>query len=137
MSEEEMQLFCTGNDQDQRHLLWLAICRRYEFIRDFYQQIVQGHWRALKERVTNDDFNLFWAQKRVDHPEVERISNLTKEKLRSVVFRIMREVSLISKDNHINNVVLSSAVHDLIIATDSSQLSLFTTLDSQGGSYGI
>lgn len=137
MSEEEMQLFCTGNDQDQRHLLWLAICRRYEFIRDFYQQIVQGHWRALKERVTNDDFNLFWAQKRVDHPEVERISNLTKEKLRSVVFRIMREVSLISKDNHINNVVLSSAVHDLIIATDSSHLSLFTTLDSQGGSYGI
>jgi hypothetical protein len=49
----------------------------------------------------------------------------------------MREVGLISKDNHINNVVLSSAVHDLIIATDSSHLSLFTTLDSQGGSYGI
>lgn len=137
MSEEEMQLFCTGNDHDQRHLLWLAICRRYEFVRGFYQQIVQGHWRALKERVTNDDFNLFWAQKTVDHPEVERISNLTKEKLRSVVFRIMREASLISKDNHINNVVLSSAVYDLIIATNPSQLNLFTTLNLQGGPNGV
>lgn len=137
MSEEEMQLFYTGNDQEQRHLLWLAICRQYAFIRDFYLQVVQGHWRALKERVTNDDFNLFWAQKSVEHPEIERISNLTKEKLRSIAFRIMREVGLIRKDNHINNVVISDAVHDLIVASDRFQLNLFTTLDSQGGSHGI
>ncbi len=29
LSEKELSLFRTSADQDQRHLLWLAICRRH------------------------------------------------------------------------------------------------------------
>ncbi len=133
MSEEELIFLSRSRDQDSRHLLWLAICRRYQFIQDFYQQIVVGNWLALKEYVTTDDFNLFWAQMSVDHPEVEKISILTKEKLRSVMFRIMREANLIGKDKRINTIILSKEINDLIVASDSSQLMLFTTLDLQGG----
>ena len=88
MSEEEMVFFTRSRDQDSRHILWLVICRRYRFIKEFYQQSVQNNWVSLKEHVTADDFNLFWAQKSVGHPEVERISILTKEKLNSCVSKV-------------------------------------------------
>lgn len=136
MSEEEMVFFTRSGDQDSRHILWLVICRRYRFIKEFYQQTVQSNWISLREHVTADDFNLFWAQKSVDHPEVERISILTKEKLRSVVFRIMREANLIAKDHRINSIVLSKELLDMIAVSDPAQITLFTTLDSQGGFNG-
>jgi len=42
-------LFTRSRDQDSRHILWLVICRRYQFIKEFYQQTVQSNWISLKE----------------------------------------------------------------------------------------
>ena len=49
LSEKELSLFRTSADQDQRHLLWLAICRRHAFIADFYVQVVHERYLSLKD----------------------------------------------------------------------------------------
>lgn len=131
-SERELHLFRTSPDQDQRHLLWLAICRRHAFIADFYTQVVHDRYLSLKETVGNDEFNIFWNQKEREHPELERISVLTREKLRTVVFKMMREVGLITKDNHINTVLLSPLVQNSILMNAPQELSWFTTIDDKG-----
>ncbi len=131
-SERELHLFRTSPDQDQRHLLWLAICRRHAFIADFYTQVVHDRYLSLKETVGNDEFNIFWNQKEREHPELERISVLTREKLRTVVFKIMREVGLITKSNHINTVLLSPLVQNSILMNAPQELSWFTTIDDKG-----
>jgi len=132
LSERELHLFRTSTDQDQRHLLWLAICRRHAFIADFYTQVVHDRYLSLKETVGNDEFNIFWNQKEREHPELERISVLTREKLRTVVFKMMREVGLITKDNHINTVLLSPLVQNSILMNAPQELSWFTTIDDKG-----
>jgi len=131
-SERELHLFRTSPDQDQRHLLWLAICRRHAFIADFYTQVVHDRYLSLKETVGNDEFNIFWNQKEREHPELERISVLTREKLRTVVFKMMREVGLITKDNHINTILLSPLVQNSILMNAPQELSWFTTIDDKG-----
>jgi len=132
LSEKELSLFRTSADQDQRHLLWLAICRRHAFIADFYVQVVHERYMSLKEKVGTDEFNLFWEQKAVDHPEVDRISDLTKIKLRSVLFKMMREAGLITKDNYINTVMLSPLVQNMILMNNPNEIRWFTTIDNKG-----
>lgn len=131
-SERELHLFRSSSDQDQRHLLWLAICRRHGFIADFYTQVVHDRYLGLKETVGNDEFNIFWTQKAMEHPELERISDLTREKLRTVVFKMMREIGLITKDNHINTVLLSPLVQNNILMNAPHELAWFTTIDDKG-----
>jgi hypothetical protein len=132
LSERELHLFRTSPDQDQRHLLWLAICRRHAFIADFYTQVVHDRYLSLKETVGNDEFNIFWNQTEREHPELERISVLTREKLRTVVFKMMREVGLIPKDNHINTVLRSPLGQNSILMNAPQELSWFTTIDDKG-----
>jgi len=132
LSEKELSLFRTSADQDQRYLLWLAICRRHAFIGDFYVQVVHERYLSLKEKVGTDEFNLFWEQKAVDHPEVDRISDLTKIKLRSVLFKMMREAGLITKDNYINTVMLSPLVQNMILMNNPNEMRWFTTIDNKG-----
>jgi hypothetical protein len=131
-SERELHLFRTSTDQDQRHLLWLAICRRYAFIAEFYVQVVHERYLCLKETVGTDEFNLFWNQKAMEHNELEQISEGTREKLRSVVFKMMREAGLITKDNHINTIVLSPLVLNTIQMNNPDELHWFTTIDDTG-----
>jgi hypothetical protein len=87
---------------------------------------------SLKEKVGIDEFNLFWEQKAVDHPEVDRISDLTKIKLRSVLFKMMREAGLITKDNYINTVMLSPLVQNMILMNNPNEIRWFTTIDNKG-----
>ena len=131
-SEDELSYFLAAGEQDQKHLLWLAICRRHRFIADFMEEVVHDRYVSLKDTVGAEEFNLFWTQKSVIHPEIERISDLTREKLRTVLFKMMREVGIISKDNRINTVVLSPMVQSFIRSTDANEQYWFTTLATNG-----
>lgn len=132
LSERELHLFRTSTDQDQRQLLWLAICRRHVFIADFYTQVVHDRYLSLKETVGFDEFNLFWNQKAIEHTELESISESTRKKLRAVVFKMMREVGLVNKTNQINTVVLSPLVKNNILMNAPTELAWFTTIDDKG-----
>jgi hypothetical protein len=131
-SEDELKTFITVPDQDQRYLLWIAICRQYQFIADFCIEVLHDRYLSLKEIVGVDDFNIFWARKSISHQEVERISDLTKIKLRSVLFIMLRDVGLLTKDYHINTVVLSPLVKDIIRASETNAFLYFTTIDEHG-----
>jgi hypothetical protein len=132
LSNDELTFFISAGEQDQKHLLWLAICRRHRFIADFMVEVVHDRYVSLKDAVGAEEFNLFWTQNSVTHPEIERISDLTREKLRTVLFKMMREVGIISKDNRINTVVLSPMVQGFLRSTDANERYWFTTLDTNG-----
>lgn len=132
LSNDELIFFISAGEQDQKHLLWLAVCRRHRFIADFMVEVILDRYVSLKDTVGTEDFNLFWTQKSVTHPEIERISDLTREKLRTVLFKMMREVGIISKGGQINIVVLSPMVQGFIRSTDVNQQYWFTTLATNG-----
>jgi hypothetical protein len=132
LSGEELTYLLPASEQDQKYLLWLAICRRHRFIADFMVEVVHDRYMSLKDTMGTEEFNLFWMQKTVTHPEIEKISDSTREKLRTVLFKMIREVGIISKDNRINTVVLSPMVQSFIRSTDANEQYWFTTLATNG-----
>jgi hypothetical protein len=132
LSSEELSFFLSAGETDQKHLLWIAICRRHEFIADFMAEVVHERYLSLKETVGTEEFNLFWLQKSVTHPELERISDSTMQKLRTVMFKMMRDVGLLSKTGHINTVIVSPAVKHCMQSEEHNEHLWFTTLGMNG-----
>ncbi|MET9492790.1 DUF1819 family protein [Nocardia sp. NPDC006630] len=104
-----IELLAHGPVDDGRHLMWLAVCVRYRFLRDFGREV-------LRERpvVTNGDFDTFWNVQSswVDALRDSKFS--TRNKLRQNTFRMMREAGYLDAGGGVRPVQLSPAVVDVI-----------------------
>lgn len=125
LTEAEMTLLVTGSLQEQRYLLWLAICRRYEFIGDFAREVIHERYLSLALTLTPSEFDSFFNRKSEWHDELERITPTTRHKLRQILFKMLREADLLSKADQINPALLSERLTAAIVQIDRQNLLLF------------
>lgn len=107
LSIEELDFLVEANPQEQGYLLWLATCRRYRFIADFAMEVLRERYITLKTDVNHEDFDSFFNRKSEWHAELDAIQPTTRNKLRQVLFRILREAGLLASNNIINAAILS------------------------------
>lgn len=107
LSIEELNFLVEANPQEQSYLLWLATCRRYRFIADFAIEVLRERYITLKTDVNHEDFDSFFNRKSEWHAELDAIQPTTRNKLRQVLFRILREAGLLASNNIINAAILS------------------------------
>ncbi|MEA2031172.1 MAG: DUF1819 family protein [candidate division Zixibacteria bacterium] len=119
LNQGELQILAEGNSQEQSHILWLAICRKYKFIREFSVEVIREKFLTLKYELTYSDFDTFFNAKAAWSDELDSITDSTRKKLRQVLFRLLHEIGLLSANNRINPMVLSSRV---VNAVDNSSL---------------
>lgn len=103
----ELDLFANAGSQEQGYILWLAICRYYEFVGDLACELVYENFISHKRTVSRDDYAIFFHKKAEWHPELEKLADSTRNKLRQTLFLIMREAGILDKDNEIRPVCLS------------------------------
>ena len=103
----ELDLLISGNDQEQKYLLWIAVCRRYRFIAEFAEEVIRERYIGLKHDLQYEEFDFFFNKKSEWHPELEAIELTTRKKLRQVLFKILREAELLTVRNTINASMLS------------------------------
>ena len=125
LSSDELHFFVRGTHQEQIHLLWLAICRRYRFISDFAIEILRENYLAMKTSLTHEDFEAFFNRKSEWHEELEEIRPTTRNKLRQVLFRILRETDFLTADNTINPAMLSPGFLKVIRRNNGHDLLVF------------
>ncbi|GAB6061191.1 DUF1819 family protein [Desulfonatronum parangueonense] len=130
LNQEELELLVQGSSQEQAQLLWVAVCRRYRFIAEFAVEVLRERYLTLKGDVQLVDYDSFFNQKSEWHPELENLSASTRNKLRQVLFRIMREADLLTKNNTINAVMLSPRVMDILIQDNPRDLTFFPMPDN-------
>ena len=107
LSIDELHFLVEANPQEQGYLLWLATCRRYRFIADFAIEVLRERYITLKTDVNHEDFDSFFNRKSEWHAELDAIQPTTRNKLRQVLFRILREAGLLASNNIINAAILS------------------------------
>lgn len=105
--QSELDLLVHGTAQEQGDLLWLAVCRRYKFIADFSVEILRERYITLKADLHYEDFDSFFNKKSEWHEELDKIKPATRNKLRQVLFRMLREADLLTASNTINAAMLS------------------------------
>lgn len=125
LSDEELEFFCEGDRTDQLAFLWLAACRAYRFVREFAVEVINERYLSRRFEITYDDFDAFFERKAEWASELGKITASTRQKLRAVLFRLMREAEIITEDNRIQSVLLSSRFVRHVVRYNRSELSFF------------
>ena len=130
MNKQELEFLLDSSSQDQAYLLWLAICRRYQFIGDFAIEVIRERFISLKTDLNYIDFDSFFNQKSEWHVELENIKPSTRNKLRQVLFKILREADLLTENNLINVATLSPSLIEIICQNDKREILYFPLFES-------
>lgn len=130
LSHDTLEFFVEGNSQEQGYLLWLAICRRYNFIADFAVEVLRERYISLKADVTYEDFDSFFNRKSEWHCELDDLAQTTREKLRQILFKMLRQADLLAVNNTINAAMLSPRLLELILQGDRRDILYFPVNES-------
>ena len=114
LNPSELDLLVRGTAQEQGYLLWIAVCRCYKFIADFAVEILRERYLGLKIDLHYEDFDSFFNKKSEWHPELDTIQPATRNKLRQVLFKTLREAELLTANNTINAAILSPRLLEAI-----------------------
>lgn len=125
LNNEELALLATGNDDEQKHIAWLAICRHYSFIKDFAMEVIFEHFQKGRYQLAFEDYDAFFNAKAEWHSNLDSMSNQSKSKARQVVFKMLRECSVLNEHKEIIPQCLSRRLKNLIQNKGIEQIRLF------------
>ena len=130
LGSREIELLVHGTPQDQGYLLWIAVCRRYKFVADFAVEVIRERFITLKMDLHYEDFDSFFNRKSEWHPELDEIQPATRNKLRQVLFKMLREADLLTADNAIHAAMLSSRILEAIPPGSHQVILVFPAFES-------
>lgn len=119
--------------QEQQYLLWIATCRAYRFVREFAIEVICDRYLSYQLDLPLESFDIFFDAKSDWDEGLASITDTTRKKLRQILFRMMREASIISEDNRIQSTYLSNPLRALIKANASADLAVFPGAATEGG----
>ncbi len=126
---DELKVVAEGSFQEQQQLLWLAICRHHRFIYGFAVEVIREKYLQLNLDLLQEDYDAFFNAKAEWHDELEQLTESTRNKLRQVVFRMLREADLLTKANTINPVILSAQAARAVASHSPDDLRIFPLSD--------
>ena len=116
-TDAQINLLATGSSDDQRCMLWLAACKQYPFIGAFAQ--------AIRERAMNykpdmpvGEYAYLYDQLAVNHPVLLTITHSTREKIRTVAYKMAVDAGILTRDKRICLVYCSPACRSVFSHND-------------------
>ena len=134
LDEDELDYLIEAADrQDQKALLWLATCRAYRFVREFATEVIHERFLSFQLDLPLESFDVLFAAKAEWDEGLAAISAMTRAKLRQVLFRMMREASIITEDNRILSAYISPRLKAILATKNPREIVLFPGLSRDGG----
>lgn len=113
LSPQELSLLVTADPYEQSLISWLSCCRTYQFIGDFATQVLLENFASYKLDLGHVDFDFFYDEQALFHPELDGMTDGTRKKLRQILFRMMREAGVLTEDNRIVAGIASQSLKDI------------------------
>lgn len=110
LTDAELRIVADGTSTERGHLMWVAACRRYSLIAEFAEEVLRERFLTLAGTVTYADYDSFYRSKALWHEELNRVTDHTYNKLRQILFRMMVEGGLLTKQGRIEPALLSIRV---------------------------
>ena len=128
---EEVEALVDLNMRDQAYLLWVAVCRRYTFVRQFATEVLREHHLSLRRELSFGDYDNFFNSKALWHSELDELTPSTQKKLRQNLFRMLREADLISEQHLIQPALLGPQLAKLLAHGGEGDLMVFPISDTE------
>jgi hypothetical protein len=129
LSKNELLLLYKGSISDQKYLLWLSVCRRFIFIKEFAIEVIRERYLTLKYDLPVEEYEAFFNLKAQWYEELEKITDSSRYKQRTVVYKILREADIIDKNKFILPAMLSDELIITIAQTNKDDLTIFPISD--------
>lgn len=124
-SEERRFMLQEADRTDQLALLWLATCRTYRFVGELAVEVIRERYLSYQFDLPLEAFDILFDAKAEWDEGLAKLSNSTRKKLRQVLFRIMREAEILTRDNRIQTAILSPRLKALVEGKSPSELAYF------------
>lgn len=131
LGEKQLEILVDGSPHEKQHILWLAACKRFDFIREFAVDILRERYLQQVKELCANDFDQFFRNKAEWHEELSSLTDATKDRLRHVVFKMMREAELISKKNEILPSILSYRTVQAINSVNDEDVLVFPISETE------
>ena len=125
LTDAEQTILREGTRADQLHVLWLAACKRYQFLHDFAEKVLRTKFLEMDYSLTAADIDRFMEIAAVWQEELAEITSSTREKLRTVTLRMLREADLVTDEGVLQPALLSPALVSAIRADSEEHLLIF------------
>ena len=80
---------------EQKIFLYFLCLKTYPIIFDFIFEVLIEKWLSLYENISTNDVLIFLDKKSSSHSEIDQWADTTKDKIASVLIRILKEVGII------------------------------------------
>jgi hypothetical protein len=130
LTPAQISLLRSGSRSDQRQLLWLAACKRYQLLSEFGSEVIRNRFLQLDLTLGASEFETFLESKSIWHPEIEALADSTRAKLGQVALRMLREAEILSADNVIQPLMLTAELARAIQADSIAHFSVFPISDA-------
>jgi hypothetical protein len=127
LDDAELQIVAEGTSTERGHLMWAAACRRYDLIAEFAEEVLRERFLTLAGTVSYDDYDSFYRAKAMWHEELDKVTDLSYQKLRQVLFKMMVEAGLLNTRGGIEPALLSVRVARCLNERMQSDIRFFPT----------
>lgn len=127
LNEHQKQVLQNGSFKAQNEVAFLAVCKYFKFIREFLIEVVREKLLVFDYELTEGDYLSFYRRKAETHPEVDQLTEITQNKIRQVVFRMLEQAGIIDsiKTKIIQPQILETDTLSAIIEDNSEWLKVF------------
>ncbi|MBD2757117.1 DUF1819 family protein [Spirosoma validum] len=126
LADKEMDFLLHTDTLTQRQMILIAICRTYDFVRQFVLDVVRVNYQRFEFDISDSDYSRFFNQQAALHDELDELSDSSKAKIRQVLFQILAGAGYImsTQQRVITQPVVLDTLADLIRQTRPADLPL-------------
>lgn len=127
LTPDQLQLMIQGSYEEAKFMILLSLVKAYPYLFDFIIEVLLNKYLLFDRTLLNSDYTRFVNSKSLQHPELEKITEITSKKVKQVVFKLLEQVGLITniKNGIILKPFLSSQITRVILNDDPVYLSAF------------
>lgn len=131
LTPNQIEMLANGSLIQQKQIAFLAVCKHYQFIKDFVVEVLWDKTMVFNYQINESDFNSFINRKIPLQPELETFSESTLKKAKQVLFLILEQAGIINntKDKTIQAQLLQPSVMKIIAEDDPRYLRIFMIPD--------
>ncbi len=124
LTDDELELM-TESEADVKHLVWLAICRQYLFTYQFAVEVLAEYFDKSRFQLFTEDYIAFLNAKAEWHSNLDKITEQSRYKAQQIMFKMLVECDLITKEKEILHQSISPKLRELIQQNNADDLAVF------------
>ena len=140
LTKEQLAYLAQASIDEATSLAWLAGCKRILFVHDFAVDVLREKLAHQDNVLRHSDYEHYLTLKRGEHPELNKLTDLSKSKTRQVMYKMLAEAGITDaglgrEDPILHRPPLSYAVTELIVNDDRKWLRAFLIPDHELSSH--